>query len=165
MSYDLAVWEGTVPATVSEASAEYERRMDAMEAALERPDGPPPASPAIRAFVEAALSRYPALDEDTGPECPWASSPLIDEAIGDLIYFPLTFSGAEIARDELADLARAHGLVCYDPQIEALLPDPAAKSAATVAAAAHEALVRHVQDQDDSADGRRWWSRLFRRQN
>jgi hypothetical protein len=58
MSYDLAVWKGPAPTNAAAATAEYERRMDAMEAALDQTGGPPPATPAIRAFVEAALARY-----------------------------------------------------------------------------------------------------------
>lgn len=129
MSFDLAVWEGPLPASAGAATAEYERRMEAMEAALDRDAEPPPATPAIRAFVEAALARYPELDEHSGDECPWASSPLIAEAVGDLIYFPLTFQGAAYAADVLAGIAQEQGLVCYDPQSERLLPDPHVTSA------------------------------------
>ena len=100
--------------------------MDAMEAAFVKGPGGPEATPAIRAFVEAALARYPELDDDSGDECPWASAPLIGEASGDFIYFPLTFSGARYARDELAGIAARLGLVCYDPQTEQRLPADAA---------------------------------------
>jgi hypothetical protein len=161
MSYDLAVWEGPVPTSPTDASAQYGKRMDAMEAALEQPGEPPRATPAIRAFVEAALSRWPALDEDSGPECPWASAPLIDEAIGDLIYFPMTFSGAEYARDVLAEIAQTHGLVCYDPQVERLLPDQSATSASTIAASAYDALARNIKRQEKTSHRRRWTTRLF----
>jgi hypothetical protein len=161
MSYDLAVWEGPVPSSPTDASAQFEKRMDAMDAALEQPGGPPGATPPIRAFVEAALGRWPDLDEDSGPECPWASAPLIDEAIGDFIYFPMTFSGAEYARDVLAEIAQAHGLVCYDPQIEGLLPDQDAVSASTVAASAYDALARNIARQEQTSRRRRWIARLF----
>ena len=121
MSYDLAVWVGPPPASADEADAEFARRMDAMEAAVEEP---PPVDSQIREFVEAVLERYPELDEDSEDESPWASSPLIDEAVGDVIYFPLTFSGARYARDVIADIAASLDLVCYDPQAEQVLPDP-----------------------------------------
>ena len=124
MTYDLAVWEGRRPASAAAASAEFERRMDAMEDAFDRSGGPPPASPAIRRFVEAALARFPEATEHSGDECPWASAPLIEEAFGDLIYLPMTFQGADYARDVLAGIAQDLGLVCYDPQIEELLPAP-----------------------------------------
>jgi hypothetical protein len=54
----------------------------------------------------------------------WALAPLIDGARGDFIHFPMTFSGAEYARDVLADIAQRQGLICYDPQIGQLLPAP-----------------------------------------
>lgn len=120
MSYDLAVWVGQRPASAATADAEYAQRMDAMEVTFEQ-GGEPSVAPEIAAFVEAATNGYP--DEDPSVDSPWASSPLIGEAVGDLIYFPLTFSGAEYARDVLAEIAASLGLVCYDPQIEALLPD------------------------------------------
>lgn len=122
MSYDLAVWSGPEPDSAHAATAEYRRRMEVMEGYLEQTDGPPPPTPAIRAFVEAALARFPELDDESGDECPWASAPLIGEAVDDLIYFPMTFSGAEYARDVLAAIAHEQGLTCYDPQIERLLP-------------------------------------------
>jgi hypothetical protein len=163
MSYDLAVWVGPRPASNAEASAEYERRMDAMESAFEDTSEPPVVSPEIRGFVDAALARYPELDDDSGPECPWASSPLLGEAVGDLIYFPMTFSGAEYARDVLAEIAGSLGLVCYDPQIEQLLPDRNAVSASTIAQSADAALARHLQAQQKSSRRDGWWARVFKR--
>ena len=124
MTYDLAVWEGHTPASAAAAIAEFERRMDAMEDAFDQAGGPPPASPTIRRFVEAALARFPEATEHSGDECPWASAPLIEGAIGDLIYLPMTFQGADYARDVLAGIAHDLGLVCYDPQLEELLPAP-----------------------------------------
>src|SRR4051794_39578968 len=163
MSYDLAVWVGTRPATNSDASDEYERRMDAMEVSLESAGEPPAPSEEIRRFVEAALARYPGLDENSGPECPWASSPLMGEAVGDLIYFPMTFSGSEYARDVLADIANTLGLVCYDPQIEGLLPDASAASAGSIAASADAALRQHMQTLQRPNSGAGMLGRLFRR--
>jgi hypothetical protein len=163
MSYDLAVWKGSRPADAKAASAEFEDRMDAMEAALEQEGQPPPATPAIRAFVEAALARYPELDEGSGDDCPWASSPLIAEAVGDLIYIPMTFSGAEYARDVLAEIAEQHGLVCYDPQIEQLLPDPGATPAGNIAASAAAALGAYLDPSETEAGRRGRLRRLFRR--
>ena len=45
----------------------------------------------------------------------------------------MTFSGAEYARDVIAEIAHTRELVCYDPQVERLLPDPNAPSASSVA--------------------------------
>lgn len=132
MSYDLAVWKGTEPESARAAAVEYGRRMEALEACLDQPGGPPPPTPAIRALVEAALARFPALDDESGDECPWAIAPLIGGAVGDFIRFPMTFSGAEYARDVLAAVAQRQGLICYDPQIGRLLPAPDVTSAAEI---------------------------------
>ena len=102
--------------------------MDALEAYLDQIGGPPSPTPAIRAFVEAALARFPVPDDESGDQGPWATAPLIGEAVGDLIYFPMTFSGAEYARDVLAAIAHEQGLICYDPQLERLLPEPLVRS-------------------------------------
>lgn len=58
MSYDLAVWEGPAPASAAAAAAEFTRRMDVMEAVLDQEEDPTPPSPAIAAFVQAALELY-----------------------------------------------------------------------------------------------------------
>ncbi|WP_188079037.1 hypothetical protein [Actinotalea subterranea] len=163
MSYDLAVWAGTAPASARAATDEYERRMDALEASLDQAGGPPSATPAIRAFVEAALARYPDLDDDAGDECPWASSPLIGEAAGDFIYFPMTFSGATYARDVLAAIARDQGLVCYDPQIERLLPASDATSASEIGARAAAAMKAHGEEHLVRPSQGGWLRRLFHR--
>jgi hypothetical protein len=162
MSYDLAVWDGPKPANNAEATAEYGRRMDAMEETFDGPDEHAPPTPAIQTFIEAALARFPELDDDSGPECPWAASPLEGEAVGDLIYFPMTFSGAEYARDPLAEIADSLGLVCFDPQIEQMLPDPDATPASTIADSAYEALARHIEA-EQSKSRPNWLKRLLRK--
>lgn len=164
MSYDLAVWEGRRPSTGADAAAEYEERMDAMERALQGSDEPAPPTAGIRAFVEEALARYPELADDSGPECPWASAPLIEEAVGDFIYFPMTFSGAEYARDVIADIAHARGLVCFDPQVERLLPDVDAPSASFIAQAAYAATEDHFSTQRAPRQRRGWLARLLGRE-
>lgn len=162
MSYDLAVWVGPRPLSPADANAEFERRMDAMEAAFEQGGEPPPVAPELVSFVEAALARYPELDEESGSECPWASSPLISEAVGDLIYFPMTFSGAEYARDVLAEIASSLELVCYDPQIEGLLPDADATPASEIGAQAWAALDAYAGQRGGDSKRRGWFGRLFK---
>lgn len=136
MSYDLAVWEGPKPPDDAEAALEYERRMDAMERALDGTEAAPGPSRGIQAFIDAALARFPELD----------ASSLEDEAMGDLVYFPMTFSCAEYARDPLAEIADSLGLVCFDPQIEQMLPDATATPASTITTHAHEAVARHLEE-------------------
>lgn len=122
MSYDLAVWSGDAPADDAAALAEYLRRTATMERVLEEnPDAAPGPSWQLRAFLGAALQLFPELTDESGGDCPWASAPLIDEAVGDFIYFPLTYSGADCALAPLVDLARRQCLICFDPQQEALL--------------------------------------------
>lgn len=158
MSYDLAVWMGPRPTTSEVAEATYERQMDLLEELLDS-DAPAPApDTGIVAFVEAALARYPELTELSGPECPWASAPLLDEAVGDFIHFPLTFAGAEFARDELAEIAASLGLVCYDPQIERLLPDNDAAPASKISAHAYAALGENRSGRSGPIG---WLRRLF----
>lgn len=107
----------------------------------------PQAAAELVAFVEAATARFPESGPSSSAESPWASKPLIGDIVGDLIYFPLTFSGAEYARDGLAELADSLGLVCYDPQVEALLPDPDATSASQIAKRAASAFQGYIEQQ------------------
>lgn len=159
MSYDLAVWIGPRPASAEDAEDEYTRRSDLMMEHLDDEEGPEPA-PQLLAFVEAALARYPALDENSGPECPWASAPLSDEIHGEFIYFPLTFSGAAYARDVLAEIADAQGLVCFDPQVQAMLPDPSATPASVISDWAAGASPAPARREAQPAK-RSWLRRMF----
>jgi hypothetical protein len=72
--------------------------------------------------VAELLARFPEISEDSGEDSPWASAPLLGEASGDFIYFPMTYSGAEVGVPFCADVAHRRGLVCFDPQAETLLP-------------------------------------------
>jgi hypothetical protein len=47
---------------------------------------------------------------------PWAMGPDPDAANGDLLEINMTYSGAEGAVSFVAETARRHGLVCFDPQ-------------------------------------------------
>ncbi|WP_183095457.1 hypothetical protein [Nocardioides stalactiti] len=136
--------------------------MDAMEELLDSDGEQPGPTDSIPAFIDAALARFPELDDDSGPECPWASAPLAADAVGDIIYFSMTFSGAGLARDELADIASALGLICYDPQIEQMLPDPASVPASTVSQAAYAALAEHLHAEEQPRESG-WLARLFKR--
>jgi hypothetical protein len=115
MSYDLAVWEGELPSDDISASQTYESLMDRME-----DGGPVEATPRIRAYVDALLARWPDIDVDESS--PWATSPLAGEARGALVYFSMVYSRADEASGFAAQLAREHGLVCFDPQLECLRP-------------------------------------------
>ena len=117
MSYDLAFWVGPTPASDDEAAEEFERRATFMEdedAELR------PATPTVAAFISELLSRFPALDEDSDDENIWATGPEPGDINGDFVYLTMTYPGAERAYDFVTETARRHGLVCYDPQNDAL---------------------------------------------
>ena len=115
MSYDLAVWEGARAQFDEEGSADYDEMMQLYHDA----DEPPLPSPAIRNYVEALLQRWPESDDR---DCPWSDMPLIEEATGPLIYFGIRSKRSSEVSSYAAGLAREHGLVCFDPQWEALRP-------------------------------------------
>ena len=114
MSYDLPVWEGEVPQNNEAALAQFVELMDDMESS--EPSGP---SSRIRAFVEALLAKWPDIDD--AEDSPLHTCPLMDEASGSLVYFPMGYGRAGEVSTVAATLARDMGLVCFDPQIEALL--------------------------------------------
>lgn len=118
MSYDLAVWEGDRPASDELAYTAFQALC---EKYVEAEEHIPP-SARLTAYVEALLARWPDITDEGGEESPWASGPLIGEAVGPFMYFPIGWSGAEEASAFAADLAQAHGLVCYDPQMEQMRP-------------------------------------------
>jgi hypothetical protein len=120
MSYDLAVWEGQRPAD-DEAGTKFYLKQIIPQLEGYDPRDPTPPTPRIRAYVEALLKRWPDIQADDDGS-PWSTSPLIGEAVGWFIYFPMVFSMAEEASAFAADLAQQHGLVCYDPQLERLRP-------------------------------------------
>lgn len=117
MSFDLAVWEGERPLSDADAAVMYERLMDRLEAS----DQEPPTE-RISAYVSVLLDRWPDIDDDGGEDSPWADGPLIGNALGSFIYFSMVWSRADEASAYAAQVAEQHGLVCFDPQSECLLP-------------------------------------------
>ena len=119
VSYDLAVWEGEMPNSDYELNAALEMNM----AILNVEPAPEPTT-RIRTYVEALLARWPDLDFDNEDEdedeTPWADGPMMNNAAGPIIYFAMVYSKAEEAAEFAAQLASEHGLVCFDPQLEAL---------------------------------------------
>lgn len=118
MSYDLAVWVGERPSSDKAAAAEYERVM----ARFEAESTSPAPSPEIQAYVDALLSRWPDITDDSGDESPWADGPMIGNASGSAIYFSMVWSRCEEASAFAAETAEQHRLVCFDPQQEQLRP-------------------------------------------
>ena len=123
MSYDLAVWEGQRPASDAAAMTEFEQRMNAMEAAGESGEPPTSASPAIREFVAELLTEFPELGDnadDESLEAFWSVEPIIEDADGPFIYLSMPFSVVDRVGTFTSRVARQRGLVCFDPQTEAL---------------------------------------------
>lgn len=116
MSYDLAVWDGDRPIDDRQASSMYD---ELYERYLESDDVVVPPAPSIVAYVEALVARYP---DDVDRSVVWASPPVIDEASGPIVYLLMSYDKAEQASEYAAELAREHGLVCFDPQGECLRP-------------------------------------------
>ena len=118
MSYDLGVWEGPKPASDDAAMSLYEELMDRYHSA-DAPGSVPvtqPPTPAILAFVEALLDRWPDITNEGGEDSPWADGPMIENASGPIIYFGMMASGLKEAVPFVIDEARRRGLVCFDPQ-------------------------------------------------
>ncbi|OKI25120.1 hypothetical protein [Streptomyces sp. CB03911] len=115
MSYDLAVWEGERPADDSAAvrcfADLYDRYMDTEEPAV-----PPVERIALRLRPPGTVA------EDEDDTSPWSTGPLISEARGPLIYFPMRWSMAVEASAYAAEVASSMGLNCFDPQARQLRP-------------------------------------------
>ncbi|MGW0117908.1 hypothetical protein [Streptomyces sp. NPDC003327] len=118
MSYDLAVWEGERPADDKTAGQVFS---DLYERYIGSETEEPP-SERIAAYVAVLLERWCDLAEDDEDTSPWSTGPLIDEASGPLIYFPMRFSMAEEVSAYAATVAESMGLVCFDVQQDRLRP-------------------------------------------
>jgi hypothetical protein len=78
----------------------------------------------ILSYIEELTAKYPDLDElpdDEVDDSPWADSPLRGNVMGPFFYFALVPSKADETVPFIADTARRHELVCFDPQQEKLL--------------------------------------------
>lgn len=76
----------------------------------------------IAAYVAALLERWCDITEDEEDTSPWSTGPLIGEASGPLVYFPMRWSMAEEASAYAAAVAESMGLVCFDVQQDRLRP-------------------------------------------
>ena len=110
MSYDIAVWEGERPASDAHALETFTALMDAAE---ENEDVQP--TPCIRSFIRDLIAQW-----DDGDE-PWSVVPLTeDEGIGPIVYLALTFDSIDEVQ-VIADIAKRHHLICFDPQAETII--------------------------------------------
>src|SRR5215831_3600928 len=104
MSYDLAVWEGDRPANDVAAAAEFERLYDRY---IESDDAVEPTA-RIAAYVTALLGRYPDIGTEAGSDSPWSTGPLMGDARGPLLYFPMVWSRCEEVSAWAVRLAEEH---------------------------------------------------------
>ncbi|GAA5029096.1 hypothetical protein [Streptomyces siamensis] len=118
MSYDLAVWEGERPADDRTAGRVFN---DLYDRYIDVDAGEPPTE-RIAAYVAGLLERWSDVTEDDYGTSPWHTGPLIREARGPVIYFPMSWSMAEEASAFAASLAQSMELVCFDPQQNRLRP-------------------------------------------
>ncbi len=81
-----------------------------------------PPSERIAAYVAALSDRWCDITEDEEDTSPWSTGPLIGEASGPLIYFPMRWSMAEEAPAYAAAVAETMGLICFDVQQNRLSP-------------------------------------------
>lgn len=114
MSYDLAIWEGTHPGSEVEAFAEYERLINLYHRDRDGSLDDEP-TPAIRRFVDALLEQWPDLGASDGDDSPWSDAPVIDNARGPFLYLGISTARVGDAVPFVSELARSHGLVCFDP--------------------------------------------------
>ena len=92
---------------------------------IDRDDPTPiPPTPAIRAYVEALLTRWYEIGDprDVDDTSPWSDAPLINNAQGPIIYFAMRPSMADEVSAVCAQIAADHGLVCFDVQWNRLRP-------------------------------------------
>jgi hypothetical protein len=117
MRYDLAVWEGERPADNEQATQVFQSLCDRYIEAEER-ELP---TDLILRFVGALLEKWGSVTVDAERPPP-STGPLLMEANGPFIYFPMAYSRRRVVPAEAAEIAAAMGLVCYDPQLGQLRP-------------------------------------------
>jgi hypothetical protein len=70
--------------------------------------------PALLNFVSALLARFP----ESGADSPWVDSPLTDDISGDFLNAGVAWKRSDEVWTFFRETAKAHGLICYDPQSE-----------------------------------------------
>jgi hypothetical protein len=115
VSYDFVVWAGEQPVSRKAALSTFEALS---ESYLDGPESTGPWPP-IRAFITDLLSEWPDIAE--GVASPWADSPLLNNASGPILYLGITSGMEGEVGPVAATLAERHGLVCFDPQLGAVV--------------------------------------------
>ncbi|MFD7536159.1 MULTISPECIES: hypothetical protein [Streptomyces] len=110
MTYHLALWDSNSLQDTSEARAAYDELRDLYLS------GPRQTATALVLKIKEALaSRWPSeTDEER--------TAVTSQASGPLLLIAISGPGRAEAVEYVAGLARAHDLVCFDPQTKQLLP-------------------------------------------
>jgi hypothetical protein len=115
VSFDLLVWHESAPITADEARAKLERRGD---------DGVFHDHPAVAAFRDALLQRFPALEslseKDLDGYGVWSVTP---QPSTSLLELSCVWSRASEVGAAVVDLAGEHGLICYEPGMHVVNPN------------------------------------------
>lgn len=111
------IWEGEQPTSDADACAIMIARSEDIEARLDRGEDPAPPTPEIADFTAALLRRWP----DSGDNTPWAVSGA-GYADGSSLSVHIRWGDHDEVSTFVAGLAKAHGLICYDPQQGRLRP-------------------------------------------
>jgi hypothetical protein len=117
MSYDLYVWHETTPITAAGAAAKLDELDERDAAGFE-------AHATVAAFYAELLARFPALEsiEDDALEVlgVWSRTP---EASDRLIAMSIGWRHVAEVAPTVRALAGEHGLICYDPQDNVVVPN------------------------------------------
>lgn len=112
------VWHEPAPITADEARTKATERAYGHEAGVFHDH------PAVAAFREALLHRYPALedfnDDETGIIGVWNFTP---ESSNAALEISIIRSWAKEVDAVIRELAAEHGLVCYEPTEHAVRPN------------------------------------------
>ncbi|MFF9194912.1 hypothetical protein ACF09L_06880 [Streptomyces sp. NPDC014779] len=112
MSFDLAFWHSAIPVDNVSALGTYRAILDESPGAVE-------SHVAVGAFLADLVSVFPDLTEENMDASPWMSPLYCSEAF---VVASVSWSRQHVMTRALAALARKHGLVCFDPQAEAVIP-------------------------------------------
>ncbi|MFE5774888.1 hypothetical protein [Brachybacterium sp. NPDC056505] len=134
MLYRLGFWLGPAPSDPIDACAALNQHIFAADHAWGETGTAVPPVPRIAAFVREALRRYPLDEGDEGGEggdaagggqgIPiWKYTDVEACAAGQAFHANLTGLGAEIARDDLAELAASLDINAFDLVQHRILPD------------------------------------------
>lgn len=130
MSFQLGVWHCEQPLSMGAAGELFDAVVDDKKPDKKHEKKPEPrsalkTSPAMKAFFNNLIRRYPTLDNwptDDVTDCPWEIQPRYDPHY---MVFSLMPAHSEQLEAVIIDLALENGLTVYDPQTPDLHMPPA----------------------------------------